>query len=61
MKAHLQSIVDAYNLQAEQGQSLTFSLGVIRIDSNSTITMESLLARADEAIYAHKRERKRKL
>lgn len=60
MKSRLQDFVDVYNLQAEHGQTLTFSLGVIRVDSTSTTTMEALLSQADEAMYAHKRERKRK-
>lgn len=59
MQMLLQSNVDAYNLQAEHGHTLSFSLGVIRADPNSTITMEEFLSRADEAMYAHKQRRKR--
>jgi len=60
MQAFLQSNVDAYNLQAESLQALSFSLGAIRIDPNSTITMEEFLSQADEAMFAHKQRRKRK-
>ena len=60
MQALLQSNVDAYNLQAESLQALSFSLGAIRIDQNSTITMEEFLSQADEAMFAHKQRRKRK-
>jgi len=59
MQTRLQSIVDAYNLQAGSGQALSFSLGVIRIASDSTSTTEELLSQADEAMYKHKLSRKR--
>jgi diguanylate cyclase (GGDEF)-like protein len=59
MQARLQSNVDAHNLQAEPGHTLSFSLGVIRVDSNSTISMEALLSEADAAMYKHKLSRKR--
>ena len=59
MQAFLQSNVDAYNLQAESLQALSFSLGAIRIDPNSTITMEEFLSQADEAMFTHKQRRKR--
>jgi two-component system cell cycle response regulator len=59
MQALLQSNVDAYNLQAEQGHALAFSLGIIQADSNSSITMEEFLSQADEAMYLHKQRRKR--
>jgi diguanylate cyclase (GGDEF)-like protein len=58
MQARLQSNVDAHNLQAD-GHALSFSLGVIRVDSNSTETMEMLLSQADAAMYKHKQSRKR--
>ena len=59
MQALLQINVDAYNLQAENLQALSFSLGAIRIGQNSTITMEEFLSQADEAMFAHKQRRKR--
>jgi diguanylate cyclase (GGDEF)-like protein len=59
MQSLLQRNVDAYNDQAEQGQALAFSLGVIRADSNSSISMEEFLSQADEAMYLHKQRRKR--
>ena len=59
MQALLQSNVDAYNLQAESLQALSFSLGAIRIDPNSTITMDEFLSQADEAMFTHKQRRKR--
>ena len=59
MQERLQSNVDSYNLQSESGYVLSFSLGVIRIEANSTITMEALLSEADKAMYEHKQSRKR--
>ena len=59
MQARLQSNVDAHNLQADSGHTLSFSIGSIRVGSNSTITMEALMSQADEAMYKHKQSRRR--
>jgi len=59
IQARLQSNVNADNLQSVRGYALSFSLGVIRVDLNSTATMEALLSQADAAMYAHKQSRKR--
>ena len=59
MQTRLQSNVDAYNLQSVREYALSFSVGVIRVDQNSTITMEELLSQADAAMYKHKKSRKR--
>jgi len=60
MQARLQSNVDAHNLQSGSGHALSLSLGVIRVDQNSTTTtMEALLFEADAAMYKHKKSRKR--
>ena len=59
MQARLQSNVDAHNLQSAPDYALSFSMGVIRVDQNSTITMEELLSQADTAMYQHKKSRKR--
>lgn len=59
IQARLQSNVDAHNLVTVRGYSLSFSLGIIRVDLGSTFTVESLLAQADEAMYTHKLRRKR--
>jgi diguanylate cyclase (GGDEF)-like protein len=60
IQARLQSNVDAYNLVAVSGYSLSFSIGIIRVDLASTLTIEALLAQADAAMYEHKKKRKRK-
>ncbi|HEU0292442.1 MAG TPA: diguanylate cyclase [Anaerolineales bacterium] len=57
MKTLLQSNVDAYNRQSDR--ALSFSLGIIAVDKDSTISMEALLSQADEAMYLHKQRRKR--
>ena len=59
MQTRLQSLVDTHNLHVERGHTLSFSLGVIRIDPTSTDTMEELLSQADEAMYQHKLSRRR--
>jgi diguanylate cyclase (GGDEF)-like protein len=59
IQARLQNNVDAYNLQAVRGYALSFSLGIIRVDVESTLTMEALLSQADAAMYKHKQGRKR--
>ena len=59
MQVRLQSNVDAHNLQSERGYALSLSLGVIRVDPDSTISMEELLYEADAAMYQHKKNRKR--
>jgi len=60
VQERLQSNTDAYNLRALPGQALSFSLGVIRLEPESTITMEELLSQADEAMYRHKVSRRRR-
>ena len=59
IQERLQSNVDSYNLVAVRGYTLSFSLGIIRVDLSSTFTVEALLAQADKAMYAHKKKRKR--
>jgi diguanylate cyclase (GGDEF)-like protein len=55
----LQDNVTAYNIRAAEGRALSFSLGVIQVDIQATITMEQLLNQADAAMYKHKQTRKR--
>ena len=59
IQKRLQSNVDAHNLQSVHGYALSFSLGIIRVDLSSTFTVEALLSQADEAMYTHKRHKKR--
>jgi diguanylate cyclase (GGDEF)-like protein len=55
----LQKNVETHNLRAEPEVALSFSIGMIRVDSNSVITMEELLSQADAAMYKHKQSRRR--
>ncbi|MBV6449528.1 MAG: Sensor histidine kinase RcsC [Anaerolineales bacterium] len=59
MQTRLQRGVDEYNRQVEREHALSFSLGSIMADAESTISMEEFLAQADEAMYKHKQSRKR--
>jgi diguanylate cyclase (GGDEF)-like protein len=59
VQERLQGNVDAYNLGSPQGHALSFSLGVIRVEPESMITMEELLSEADAAMYQHKLRRRR--
>jgi diguanylate cyclase (GGDEF)-like protein len=59
IQSRLQNNVNAYNLRSDPRQALAFSLGVIRVEPQSTITMEELLSEADAAMYQHKLNRRR--
>ena len=59
IEARLQNNVDARNHQSTAGYVLSYSLGVIPIDLNSSATMEEWLSQADAAMYKHKQARKR--
>lgn len=59
IQARLQQNVEARNGQSASGYTLSYSLGAIQIDLNSSLTMEELLSQADAAMYKHKQARKR--
>jgi diguanylate cyclase (GGDEF)-like protein len=61
IQTRLQGNVDTYNLESVRGYTLSFSMGVIRVDLTSTFTVDALLAQADKAMYAHKKKKKRKV
>jgi len=58
MQERLQGRVDDYNQTVESGYALSFSMGAIRVDPGSNITMEALLSLADDAMFKHKQNRK---
>lgn len=60
IQARLQSNVDAYNLVSVRGYALSFSLGIIQVDLNSTFTVDTLLSLADTAMYEHKQSKQGK-
>jgi diguanylate cyclase (GGDEF)-like protein len=55
----LQKNVDIRNDQSTSGYALSFSMGMIQVDLESSVAMEELLAQADAAMYKHKQSRKR--
>lgn len=59
IQTRLQKNVEVYNLHSAPEASLSFSMGVIRVDLASEITMEELLSQADAAMYKHKQRRRR--
>jgi diguanylate cyclase (GGDEF)-like protein len=59
IRARLQNNVDDHNLRAAPGLALSFSVGMIPVDLDSTITLETLLSQADKAMYQHKQSRRR--
>jgi diguanylate cyclase (GGDEF)-like protein len=59
LQARLQKNADTYNQQVEPEHALSFSMGSIRVDADSKISMEEFLAQADDAMYKHKQSRKR--
>ena len=59
IQARLQSSVNLHNLEPARSHPLAFSLGVIPVDIDSTLSMEELLAQADAAMYRHKQARRR--
>ena len=59
IQARLQSNVDSPNLESVRSYPLSFSLGIIRVDLDATFTVEALLKQADEAMYIHKKGKKR--
>ena len=61
IQTRLQSNVDAYNLQTVRGYNLSFSLGVVQVDLNSTFMIDTVLTQADAIMYEQKRLKKGKL
>ena len=57
----LQSNVDTYNFQSIRGYNLSFSLGVVQVDLNTTFTIDTVLLQADGIMYEQKRLKKGKM
>lgn len=58
IQKRLQSNVESYNLVSVRGYILSFSLGIIQVDLDSTFTVDTLLSQADKAMYEHKQAKK---
>ncbi|MBV9959302.1 MAG: diguanylate cyclase, partial [Acidobacteria bacterium] len=59
--ARLQANLAKYNEQGHHAYQLRVSVGVEAVDSQSTATLEELLARADQRMYEQKRKNKEQL
>jgi diguanylate cyclase (GGDEF)-like protein len=59
IQVRLQKNVEAFNRSLPPGAALAFSMGVIKVDLASNITMEELLNQADAAMYRHKQSKRR--
>lgn len=59
IQTRLQQNLEQHILQSKSGYALSFSMGVIQVDLESSISMEELLSQADAAMYKHKQARKR--
>jgi diguanylate cyclase (GGDEF)-like protein len=55
LTARLCENLKAHNGQGDQRYRLSLSLGTVRVDAGTDSTIEALMARADEAMYEHKR------
>lgn len=56
----LQEKLQTYNEQADHGYALSLSLGSVGVKADAGSTIEELVARADEAMYRHKRNKRLK-
>lgn len=59
MIARLQKNLDHYNATSRVPYDLALSVGLARFDPASSISLEKLMAKADEALYEHKRSKPR--
>jgi two-component system cell cycle response regulator len=53
--------IRSHNAEGKRPYKLSLSLGVTRIEPGSTASIEELLAKADQAMYVHKNEKKSRL
>ena len=51
---HIQDNLRMHNEHAEEGRTLSVSMGMVHYDAEQPCTLEELLARADELMYEHK-------
>lgn len=57
--ARLQENLDAYNTRGSATYRLSISVGIARYDCKSKASLEDVMARADQAMYEHKRSKGR--
>lgn len=56
--ARIEGQLQIHNAEGKRPYQLSLSVGVTRIEPGSTATIEDLLARADRAMYEHKKAKK---
>jgi diguanylate cyclase (GGDEF)-like protein len=59
--ARIQEELRSHNAEGKRPYQLSLSVGVTRIEPGSTASIEDLLAKADQAMYEHKNEKKYRL
>lgn len=55
LSGRLQGKLRTYNEQAAHGYALSLSLGSVEVKADNGLTIEELVAKADEVMYRHKR------
>ncbi|MBW4677630.1 MAG: sensor domain-containing diguanylate cyclase [Desmonostoc geniculatum HA4340-LM1] len=55
IQAHLQTNIANFNQQQNCSYQLSMSMGIQRCSADSNMSLEQLVARSDELMYAHKR------
>lgn len=55
IQAHLQTNIANFNQQQNRSYQLSMSMGIQRCSADSNMSLEQLVARSDELMYAHKR------
>jgi diguanylate cyclase (GGDEF)-like protein len=58
IKQRLCENLAAWNSQKKVGYTLSFSIGIVEIAPDSTCTLDSLMSKADEKMYAEKLQKK---
>jgi diguanylate cyclase (GGDEF)-like protein/PAS domain S-box-containing protein len=58
LASRLQSRLDAHNSRVNRPYRLSMSIGIVRYDPETSVTIEDLVARADAAMYENKRSKK---
>jgi diguanylate cyclase (GGDEF)-like protein len=54
LSSRLQGKLETYNEQADHGYALSLSLGAVEVEAGNSLTIEELVAKADQAMYRHK-------
>lgn len=55
IQTHLQTNIANFNQQQNRSYQLSMSMGIQRCSADSNMSLEQLVARSDELMYAHKR------